>query len=449
MGRQVTKRPAAKASRLAVEHWPIDRLKAYAKNARTHSKEQVDQIAASMREFGFVNPVGVDRQGTLIWGHGRILAAAQLGMATVPVIRLGHLSDAQARVLRIADNQIALNAGWDLELLKFELLELKGGGFDLGLLGFNPDELFQYTDSPTGVDPEATPEPPKNPVSQLGDLWRCGNHSLLCGDSTKADDVARLLGKAKPHLMVTDPPYGVDYDPAWRAKAGVNKSKKKMGLVANDKQIDWGKAWDLFPGDIVYVWHADRHASEVQNSLMMSGFNAASQIIWAKDRLALSRGDYHWQHEPAWYCVRAGKNHRWAGDRSQTTLWAIPARDDAGHGHGTQKPIECMRRPIANNSHAGDSVYDPFCGSGTTIIAAEMTGRHCLAIEIAPEYVDVGVLRWQKFADKKATLDGDGRTFAEVAAARKKTKRTAPKVVSSSPGKNAILPAPPRLGVRK
>jgi DNA modification methylase len=219
-------------------------------------------------------------------------------------------------------------------------------------------------------------------------------------------------------LMITDPPYGVNYDPAWRKRAGVNLNTGKLGKVANDDRADWREAWMLFPGSVAYVWHAGRHTSEVQQSLEASGFDMRAQIIWAKDRFALSRGHYHWQHEPCWYAVRGVAAANWSGDRKQSTLWTINAREDDGHGHGTQKPVECMRRPIENNSSPGQAVYEPFSGSGTTIVAAEMTGRACFAIEIDPAYVDVAILRWQAFTGEDARLDQDSRSFAEVAAER-------------------------------
>jgi DNA modification methylase len=225
--------------------------------------------------------------------------------------------------------------------------------------------------------------------------------------------------------MVTDPPYGVSYDPDWRNHAARHSSRMgnraigagAIGKVTNDTRADWREAWALFPGDVYYVWHSALHAGEVEASLLASGFVVRSQIIWDKTRLVIGRGDYHWQHEPCWYGVRKGKAGHWAGNRSQTTIWAI------GHlksetGHSTQKPVECMRRPIENNSSPGQSVYEPFCGSGTTIIAAAMTGRACHAIELSPAYVDVGVKRWQDFTGEDAVLDGDGRSFDEVAAER-------------------------------
>jgi DNA modification methylase len=246
-----------------------------------------------------------------------------------------------------------------------------------------------------------------------------GNHRLLCGDSTVATDIEWLLGTVKPLLMVTDPPYSVEYDPSWRNQAGAAKTKR-TGKVLNDDRADWREVWALFPIDVAYVWHGALHAAEVAGSLEVAGFNIRSQIIWAKERLVLSRGDYHWQHEPAWYAVKkTGKGH-WAGDRKQTTLWQIPSKDqDAKTVHGTQKPVECMRRPILNNSSPGQAVYEPFMGSGTTLIAAETTGRAYYGIELNPAYVDVAVERWQAFTGQLAVLDGAGTSFAEQNAERK------------------------------
>ena len=231
---------------------------------------------------------------------------------------------------------------------------------------------------------------------------------------------AEVLGVVKPHLMVTDPPYGVDYDPTWRATAGVNQNKRRLGKVANDDIADWRPAWRLFPGSVAYVWHAGRYASTVQDSLAACGFEVRSQITWAKDRFALSRGHYHWQHEPCFYSVR-GNSANWTGDRSQSTLWQIPSREGQGLTHGTQKPVECMKRPIENNSSPGQAVYEPFSGSGTTIIAAEMTGRSCHAIELLPQYVDVAIERWQQFTGEQAVLDfdGDARNFQTIAEGRR------------------------------
>jgi DNA modification methylase len=379
----------------------------------------VAQIAASIREFGFTNPVLLDEANGIIAGHGRVLAARKLGMQDVPAIRLAHLTEAQKRAYVIADNKLALNAGWDEELLRLELKDLQDLNFDVALTGFSTEELDALM-APPGTegltDPDAVPEAPEHPVSVPGDVWLLGRHRLACGDCTDALVVEKALAGVKPHLMVTDPPYGVEYDPAWRAKAGVNKSKGKLGKVMNDDKADWREAWALFPGEVAYVWHAGLFARDVQESLEACDFQVRSQIIWAKDRFALSRGHYHWQHEPCWYAVK-GTGH-WAGDRSQSTLWSIKAREDGGVGHGTQKPVECMRRPIENNSSPGQAVYEPFSGSGTTIIAAEMTGRACHAIELNAAYVDVAIKRWQEFTGQAATLEGDGRSFTDVATER-------------------------------
>jgi DNA modification methylase len=402
-----------------VERWPIDRLIPYARNARTHSNQQVDQIAASIREWGWTNPVLLAEDGTIIAGHGRVLAARKLRIREVPVMVAAGWSEAQKRAYALADNKLALNAGWDEAMLALEFADITELGFDLGLIGFSEEEIAALGANCAGglTDPDEVPETPINPVSTPGDVWRLGRHRLLCGDSTAAGDVARVLGGVQPHLMVTDPPYGVDYDPAWRAKAGVKQNKERLGKVANDDRADWREAWELFPGSVAYVWHAGRYASTVQDSLSAVGFDVRAQIIWAKDRFALSRGHYHWQHEPCWYAVRRGASN-WTGDRKQSTLWQIPAREGPGFEHGTQKPVECMKRPIENNSSPGQAVYEPFCGSGTTIVAAEMTGRSCYAIELLGQYVDVAVQRWQAFTGKSATLDGDGRSFVAVAAER-------------------------------
>ncbi|MHB8272000.1 site-specific DNA-methyltransferase [Bradyrhizobium sp.] len=413
--------------KLKIETWPIDKVINYARNARLHSEEQVKAIAASITEFGFINPCLVDPDGVLIAGHGRVLASKQLGHKTVPVIRLGHLAEIQIRALRIADNALPERASWQTELLRLELTDLQLAGYDLPLLGFEDAHLVSFmAGAPSGNDPEATPEPPVNPVTRMGDIWLLGKHRILCGDSTKAEDVDRVLDGKKPRLMVTDAPYGVDYDANWRNEADRANGKpygaSAIGTVENDERVDWSEAWSLFPGNVAYCWHADRHASTVQSSLESVGFEIVCQVIWAKSRLIISRGDYHWQHEPCWYAVRKGKKHNWSGDRSQTTLWTIEhAKSETGHS--TQKPIECMRRPIQNNSKPGDYVYEPFAGSGTTIIAAEMMNRYCLAIELAPNYVDVCVRRFQDFTKSEATLSGDGRTFAEIAKARKSNGR--------------------------
>jgi DNA modification methylase len=404
-----------------LQHWPLERLVPYAGNARTHSAAQIAEIAGSIGAFGFTNPILVGESGDLVAGHGRLAAARQLGLERVPVIVLKGLSEMQRRQLILADNRIALNAGWDLEMLNLELRELSELGADLSLLGFSEDELAAAL-SPAGgglTDEDEVPPVAEVAVTRPGDIWCLGHHRVACGDSTDPETVARLLAGVSPHLMVTDPPYGVDYDPAWRAKAGLSKGSRKLGKVANDDRADWREAWKLFPGDVAYVWSAPGPL-QVQSyeSLIASGFEVRQQIIWAKERFALGRGHYHYQHEPCWYAVR--DTGHWTGDRKQTTLWSIPMRgQDAETSHATQKPVECMRRPITNNSSPGQTVYEPFLGSGTTLIAAETSGRICLAIEIDPIFVDVAVRRWEAFAGKSAMLLGGGETFSMVADGRR------------------------------
>lgn len=407
---------------------PVADLIPYARNSRTHSDAQVAKIAASIRELGFLNPIIVDGENGIIAGHGRVMAAQKLALHVVPVIEAAHLSEAQKRAYIIADNRLALDAGWDMDMLKVELSDLKGMDFDLSLTGFEIGEIGKMLLDPAGkTDPNDIPEPPAQPVSVLGDVWQLGRHRIACGSSTDAATVTALLDGVKPHLMVTDPPYGVEYDAQWRTDAGVNKRGQNVatGKVSNDDQADWREAWALFPGDVAYVWHGALHAALVAESLAASGFAVRSQIIWAKQSLVIGRGHYHWQHEPCWYVVRKNATGHWAGDRKQSTLWQIANMhrtqgnvDDGKTVHSTQKPVECMKRPIENNSSPGQAVYEPFSGSGTTIIAGEMTGRCVYAVELNPAYVDVAVKRWQDFTGEQATLKGDGRTFAEIAEGR-------------------------------
>jgi len=689
---------------------PLEQIIPYARNPR-RNEQAIATVAASIQEFGWRQPIVVDEAMVVLAGHTRLEAARKLGFKTAPVHVAKGLSVSQARAFRIMDNRSSENAEWDKDLLNLELADLLEADFDLGLTGFTEDELNALMSSlQEGTGPQEgeddIPETPEDPISRPGDLWILGNHRLLCGDSTIATDVERLLGSVKPLLMCTDPPYGVEYDPGWRNQAGAAKTKR-TGKVLNDDRADWRDAWALFPGDVAYVWHGALHAATVAESLEVAGFTIRSQIIWAKDRLVLSRGDYHWQHEPCqpagtmvqkviercagsqparlaevpietlrvgdfvvsynsyesvvrrrgrkitrfgerqfdgfmhtisaagrvtratpehrfsvrlspdaadkqvvylmrrggwwrvgrvglfnsrgfglatrladnraeeawiisvhdsaveaqcaeqvlscrygiptthwevdgwtkapesqrsaemiagmyaslnlsamearatlllrdnrlerdhpfitggerlnfsrratrlvracnvlanimqipmptsgddfdwitvtgndaapfsgpvysmdvekdhhyvadglvthncWYAVKkTGKGH-WAGDRKQTTLWQIANKDqDEKTVHGTQKPVECMRRPILNNSSPGQAVYEPFMGSGTTLIAAETTGRVCYGIELNPAYVDVAVARWQKFAGKQALLEGNDTTFEALKAER-------------------------------
>jgi DNA modification methylase len=392
----------------------------YARNSRTHDDFQIQQIAGSIREFGFTNPVLIDTNNGIIAGHGRVMAAGKLGLDKVPCIRLAHLTDTQKRAYIIADNKLALNAGWDEEMLTLELGELADIDFDMDLIGFTEDELAGLLAETTEgeTDPDEVPEPPVDPVTELGDVWLLGKHRIICGSSTEAHVVEKVLNGVAPHLMVTDPPYGVEYDASWRQKASVGGKGTAVGKVLNDDRADWSEAWALFTGDVAYVWHADRFSPTVADSLEANGFEMRALIIWAKSQLVMGRGHYHSQHEPCWYVVRSKGTGHWAGDRKQTTLWQIDKPRKSETGHSTQKPVECMKRPIENNSSPGQAVYEPFSGSGTTIIAGEMTGRCVYAIELNPAYVDVAVKRWQDFTGKQAVHEASGKTFDEMKEAK-------------------------------
>ena len=420
---------------LSLESWPVDRLIPSARNARTHSPAQIAEIAGSIRAFGFSNPILVSAEGDIIAGHGRLAAARQLGLHEVPVIVLSDLSEVQRRQLLLADNRIALNAGWDLEILRLDLKDLSVLGADLAALGFTTQELAQALAPGRGTgltDEDEIPELSENTVTRMEDIWCVGAHRIACGDCTDAIAVSALLAGIAPNLMVTDPPYGVDYDPAWRHRLGINKSPRRT-KVRNDSEADWEAAWALFRGDVAYVWHGALHATTVAESLRRQGFVIRAQIVWAKERLVLGRGDYHWQHEPCWYAVRT--TGQWTGDRKQTTLWQIPSgNQDCDTSHSSQKPVECMRRPLQNNSSPGQAIYDPFLGSGTTVIAAETVGRVCLAMELEPAFVDVAVRRWEAFTGKKATLLSNGRLFEEISAERS----IGPKPVNREPDEDPL-----------
>lgn len=430
---------------LKIEYRDINSLIPYARNSRTHSEEQIVQIAASIREWGWTNPVLIDEEGGIIAGHGRVLAGRKLGIDRVPCITLVGLTEAQKRAYVIADNRLALNAGWDMDMLKVEFAELEAMDFSLALTGFGLDEIASLL-APSGTegltDPDEVGEAPVEPVSQRGDVWQLGNHRIMCGDSTSADDVGKLLGMVKPHLMVTDPPYGVNYDPSWRDEAAKhspsmgNRRDTAKGTVLNDDKADWREAWALFPGDVAYVWHAGLFAGVVADSLVACGFKLRSQIIWAKNHLAIGRSDYHWQHEPCWYAVREKGTGHYTGDRKQTTLWKIDKPQKSETGHGTQKPVDCMKKPIENNSSPGQAVYEPFSGSGTTLIACEMTGRIAYAMELNPAYVDVAVSRWQAFTGQKAVREGDGALFSDLAPSVKLAVAPEPKAKKAK-GKKA------------
>jgi DNA modification methylase len=413
MNQSVANSELAADGDLRIEYWPIDRLLPSARNARTHSAAQVAEIAGSIRTFGFTNPLLVGDDAEIIAGHGRLAAARLLGLTEIPVIPLRNLGDIERRQLMLADNRIALNAGWDGEMLKLELADLGRLGADLNILGFSEQELAVALGGSGGlVHEDEVPGLRASAVSRQGDIWLLGPHRVGCGDCTDAAAVSAVLAGTLPQLMVTDPPYGVEYDPEWRHRLGINKSEKR-GKIANDERADWTAAWGLFQGEVAYIWHGALHAGTVAASLIAAGFTIRSQIIWAKERLVMSRGDYHWQHEPCWYAVR--KRGNWSGDRKQTTLWNVASGGhDAQTEHATQKPVECMRRPMLNNSSPGQAIYEPFLGSGTTLIAAQSCQRVCFGVEIDPLFVDLAIRRWQAFTGEQALRESDGADFATL-----------------------------------
>jgi DNA modification methylase len=398
-----------------IERWPIDRLRPYERNPRTHSEAQVDQIAASMVEFGWTNPVLVDEQGGILAGHGRLLAARKLGLADVPVIRFEHLSEAQKRAYILADNQLALQAGWDDALLAEELAWLRDERFDLDLVGFDASELERLlvlADGDTAPDDaeDEVPEPPEDPVSKPGDLWMLGSHRLLCGDATLLADVERVLGGQLADMTFCDPPYNVDY-----ANSPKDKLRGKHRPILND---DLGSGFEAFLYDAcvnilsvtkgaVYVCMSSSELHTLQCAFTAAGGKWSTFVIWAKNTFTLGRADYQRQYEPILYGWPAGHDRYWCGARDQGDVWFIdkPARNDL---HPTMKPVALVERAIRNSSKSRDIVLDPFGGSGSTLIACEKAGRQARLIELDPKYCDVIVRRWQAYSGAAAMLDDGG-----------------------------------------
>lgn len=375
------------------------------KNWRTHPIAQQDALKGILAEVGFAGAVLAreldDGSLMLIDGHMR---AETTSNQEIPVLVL-DVNEAESDKLLATFDPIAALAESDAAALDSLLRNVDTGSEALQkMLADLAEDAGLYLDDKEVVEDEV-PEPPVDPITKPGDLWLLGDHRLLCGDSTKAEDVERLMAGAKAGMMVTDPPYGVEYDPSWRAEVNDDgpNSKRAVGKVANDDRADWTEAWQLFDGDVAYVWHADRYSPVVAASLETTGLEVRYLIIWAKQRHTFGRGHYHHQHEPCWCVVRKGATASWAGDRTQTTLWQIDNNRHNDTGHGTQKPVECMARPIRN--HEAELIYDPFLGSGTTLIAAEQLGRKCYGMEISPQYCDVIVKRWETLTGKKASLE--------------------------------------------
>ena len=408
---------------MQIETVAVERLIPYARNSRTHSEAQVAQIAASIREFGFTNPVLIDAEGGIIAGHGRVMGARQLQMAEVPCIRLGYLTESQRRAYVIADNKLAANAGWDEEMLGLELRELMAGGYDVGLTGFTLpeiDELLADLDATKDgkTDPDAAPPVEAVAVTRPGDVWVLGRHRIMCGDSTVADQVALLMSGAKAALMQTDPPYGIAYNSKDLHINGTNHAD-----IEND-DLD-GEVLQAFLEGMIraalphlndnaayYLWHPMlTQGTFFAAAAAAAGILVHRQLIWQKPSLVFGRGDYHWQHELCFYGWRKGFRPPFYGPRNQTTLWAVGR--ETSKDHPTAKPVALWLPPIENHTKAGEAMYEPFSGSGSQIIAAEQTGRRCYAMELSPQYVDVAVRRWQQFTGKRATLEATGAHFPD------------------------------------
>jgi DNA modification methylase len=407
-----------------VELWPVDRLIPYARNARTHSEQQVAQIAGSIVEFGFTNPILVDRHDCIIAGHARVLAARKLRLEQVPVIVLDHLTEIQKRAYIIADNKLALNAGWDEEMLRVELAALEQESFNLDLVGISNEEfkdlLAELERQTMNTGEDAVPDIPETPVTAPGDLWILGDHRLLCGDATVMESVKKVLSGGQADLVFTDPPYNVAY--------GQSRKQARRGSprpIAND---NLGRDFEKFLYDAcfnlllvasgaVYICMSSSQLHTLQKAFTDAGGHWSTFVIWAKNTFTLGRSDYQRQYEPILYGWRQGGGHFWCGARDQGDVWPAnkPRVNDL---HPTMKPVELVERAIRNSSRSGDVVLDPFGGAGSTLIACEKTGRQARLMEIEPRYVDCSVQRWQQFTGKQATLATDGRAFAEIARER-------------------------------
>jgi DNA modification methylase len=407
--------------KLKVTYRAVDDLIPYARNSRTHSDAQVAQIAASIREFGFTNPVLVDGDRGIIAGHGRVMAARKLDLKEVPTIELSHLTPAQRRAYVIADNKLAENAGWDMDLLKVEVADLDAMDFDLTLLGFDESALAGLLTPATPVgntDPDDAPALPSRAATAPGDVWLCGTHRVMCGDSTSIEALQQLCQNRLVDMWLTDPPYNVAYE---------GKTKDALTIKNDSMSNDDFRAFlrDAYvaanavmkPGAVFYIWHADSEGYNFRGAAADAGWKVRQCLIWKKSVMVMGRQDYHWQHEPCLYGWKDGAGHLWASDRKQTTILEFEKPSRNGE-HPTMKPVGLFAYQMLNNTKGGDMVLDSFGGSGTTVIAAEQHGRVACVMELDPAYCDVIVQRWQDFTGQTATLEATGQTFAEVKAER-------------------------------
>ncbi len=426
---------------------PIEELVPYARNARTHSEAQINQIITSLKEFGWTNPVLIDSKKGLVAGHARVLAARKLGWAEVPCITLENLSESQVKAYILADNKLALNAGWDEKLLTLELMDLRDSGYNIDLIGFDRDELsglFSTVETAGNTDPDEVPPVPEKAASQAGDLWLLSRHRLVCGDATSGDDVARLMDGQKADMVFTDPPYNINYE---------GRGKKTSNKIENDnlEVLEFQKfltaafksyAEATKAGAGMYVFHASRTQKEFENALQVNDFEIKNQLIWNKPMAALGWGDYRWKHEPFFYAGKKKQSTHFYGDRTRATVWDFQKTEQellnwakrmkrleaegkstvwtmkrdpvAEYVHPTQKPVELISFALMNSSKAEDIVLDLFGGSGSTLIASERANRICHSMELDPKYIDVIITRWQNFTGQAARLEDDGRTFHEI-----------------------------------
>ncbi len=399
---------------------PIADVKEYGRNSRTHSKLQVGQIAESIKEFGWTNPLLIDETGTLIAGHGRLAAAKLLVMTEVPCIEISGLSEDKRRALVVVDNKLALNAGWDDEALASEIALLNSAGFDMDVLGFSAAEMNKLLDFDFGgqSDADAAPAVPPMPVTRTGDIWLMGTHRVMCGDSTRVESVKTLVGCNLVDMLLTDPPYNVAYE--GKTKDALKFQNDAMGDTAFRQFLkDAFAAADLVmrSGAVYYIWHADIEGYNFRGACADVGWDVRQCLIWKKQTMVMGRQDYHWQHEPCLYGWKGGAGHLWATDRKQTTILEFDRPQRNGE-HPTMKPVALFEYQMLNNTKGSDVVLDLFGGSGTTAIAAEKNGRQARLMEMDPKYCDVIVKRWQDFTGQIASLETTGQTFAQVGEAR-------------------------------
>lgn len=407
-----------KTEDLKVVYRNVSELIPYARNARTHSDEQIARIASSIKEFGWTNPILIDGENGIIAGHGRVLAARKLGLEKVPTIELSGLTEAQKRAYIIADNRLALDAGWDEEMLKLEFAELEKEGFELSKTGFSDeeiDEMMADLDREVdGVEDIETPEPPKNPKTKRGEIWILGTHRLMCGDSTSVEDVKEVMGGGLADLWLTDPPYNVAYQ---------GKTKDAL-TIQNDEMDDESfrrflvSAYDaadsvLKEGAAFYIWHADSEGFNFRGACRDIGWKVRECLIWSKNAFVLGRQDYQWQHEPCLYGWKDGAAHHWYSDRSQTTILEFD-RPNRNAEHPTMKPVGLFQYLIGNSTKPGDIVLDSFGGSGTTLIACEQSGRSARILELDPCYCDVIIERWQNLTGQRAVRESDKVAYNDL-----------------------------------